>query len=282
MVQSYYPGHMAKAKRALKEKLSWCDMIIELADARAPHASRNETLYTLGKHKPRLLVLGKEDLADKEALERSVDAFEASEKPVFSLNVKDPRMIKQLISKIRQVAEPAKEKRRRKGLEERAIRALVVGVPNVGKSTLINQLVKKRVTDVADTPHITKDLQVIRIHEDLELIDSPGMLWPRLDDTRRLYKLSLLGALKDVPVHKDEVVIHGLEVLFKHYREALFSRYDFHTESFDTMTILDAIGRRMGCLSKGGEIDYDRVLDVFLKDFRNGRFGRVSLEFDDA
>ncbi len=275
---SYYPGHMAKTKRKLKEKLRWADIVFELLDARAPISSQNRELGDLLQGKPRIVLFNKADLAEEKELDRFVAHFESQNIPSLKMNAHSQRHIKGIVPLAERVLADKFAKEKDKGRIKRPIRALIVGIPNVGKSTLINQLVSKRIANVGDRPNITKDLQVIRIHENLELIDTPGLLWPNLNDETVGLKLGLLGALKDHMVPRDEVVIYGFKLLAKHYREAFEQRYDMEIGEFDVLGLFDKIGHRMGCLKKGGEVDYEKVMDRFLHDFRNQRFGSVILD----
>ncbi len=275
---TYYPGHMAKTKRKLKEKLRWADIVFELLDARAPISSRNRDLDDILKGKPRIVLLNKADLAEERELDRFVAHFETQGLPTLKMNAHSQRHTKEIVPLAEQVLADKFEKELEKGRRKRPIRALIVGIPNVGKSTLINQLVSKKVANVGDRPNITKDLQVIRIHENLELIDTPGLLWPNLDDETVGLKLGLLGALKDHMVPRDEVVIYGFKVLSEHYREAFEQRYDLEVGDFDVLDLFEKIGKRLGSLKKGGEVDYEKVMDRFLHDFRHQRFGRIILD----
>ncbi len=275
---SYYPGHMAKTKAQLKQKLKWADIVYEVADARAPLSSRNEDLAVMLENRPSLLVLNKADLADAAVTKRFVGYFEGRRQPSMALEAHNPRHIARLFEKSQSLLERKFAELKQKGIEKRPIRAIVVGTPNVGKSTLINQLIRRRAVQVADTPNLTRHLQTVRLHDDLELLDTPGLLLPKFDKDEQLYNLGLIGALKDHLVPRDEVVIHGFKVLYEQYREAFVQRYDLKLDTFDSLEIFEQIGRRLGCLDKGGTIDYETVMDKFLRDFRHGRFGGVSLE----
>ncbi len=277
---NYYPGHMAKTKRQIKERLKLIDIVIELVDARAPKACMNPELAPLIGSKPKLILFNKADLADKKGLEAWRDHFSKRGVNTLSINALSGRNVNRIVPLSKEILRPLFEKEARKGRRERPVRALIVGIPNVGKSTLINRLVDKKATKVGDTPGITRHLQVIRIHEDMELLDTPGILWPKLDDHDTAMKLALLGTIKDHLVPRDEVVIYGFDILRKHYKEAFEKRYDMTIENDDeSLDIFDKIGRRRGTLQRGGEIDYERVMDHFLYDFRHQQFGPLMLEW---
>lgn len=266
---------MAKTKRALKERLKWADIVYEVVDARGPVSTRNTDLAGLLGAKPRLILMNKADLAEKDEVDRFVSFFASEGLKALPLQADSQASIRRLLPATESYLAELSTRDHR---PYRPFRALVVGIPNVGKSTVINRLVEKRVTAVGDTPNITRHLQVVRIHEKLELIDSPGVLWPKITSELTGLKLALLGALKDHLIPKDEVVIHGFTLLKERYPEAFRKRYDLESVDMEIMELFDAIGRRMGCVQKGGAIDYDRVMDRFLHDFRHKKFGRIMVE----
>jgi ribosome biogenesis GTPase A len=274
----YYPGHMDKTRREILNRLKLIDIVFEVVDARAPLSTQHPDITSIVKDKPRLIILNKADLADQAVLEKFEAHFTKqgySVVQVDSLKGTNVREIRPMAEKLLE-EKFAKEKKR--GREKRAIRALILGIPNVGKSTLINRLVDKRVTKVGDRPGITRHLQSIRAHKNLELLDTPGVLPPKISPKERALKLALLGAIKDHLVPRDEVVIFGFQVLTHYYRDAFEKRYDFKIEDEDPVKIFEAIGRRIGALKKGGFVDYDKVMDRFLHDFRHQQFGPVILE----
>ncbi len=274
----YYPGHMAKTKRELKEKLKWADIVYEVVDARGPVSTRNADLDGLVGKKPRFILMNKADLANKEEVDRFASFFASEGLKALPLQADSKASIRRILPATETYLEELSGPKTPKHRTFRPFRALVVGIPNVGKSTIINRLVEKRVTAVGDTPNITRHLQVVRIHDKLELIDSPGVLWPKIASEATGLKLALLGALKDHLIPKDEVVIHGFKLLKERYPEAFRKRYDLESIDMETVALFDAIGRRMGCIQKGGGIDYDRVMDRFLHDFRHKKFGRIMVE----
>ncbi len=269
---------MDKTRREILNRLKIIDIVFEVVDARAPLSTQHPDITSIVKNKPRIIILNKSDLADPIAL----DAFEAHfVKKGFSVvrvNALKGTNVREIRPMAEKMLEQKFEKEKSKGRQKRAIRALILGIPNVGKSTLINRLVDKRIAKVGDRPGITRHLQSIKAHKNLELLDTPGVLPPKIEPKQRALKLALLGAIKDHLVPRDEVVIFGFKVLMNHYREAFENRYDFKIESDDPVAIFDAIGKRIGALKKGGIVDYDKVMDRFLHDFRHQQFGPVILE----
>ncbi len=270
---------MAKTKRLIKAKLPTIDIVFELVDARAPKASQNPELKDIIGNKPRLILLNKADLADGKALDKWIEQFRSEGADAMKINALTGQHVRDIVPKSKSILKDLFQKEKERGRKERPIRALIVGIPNVGKSTLINRLVGKKTAKVGDTPGITRHLQMIRVQEDLALLDTPGILWPDLDDQQTALKLALLGTIKDHLIPADEVAIYGIDVLRRHYRRAFEERYDISIEETDgPIEIFDKIGRRRGALTRGSEIDYDRVIELFLYDFRHQRFGSVILE----
>ncbi len=274
----WFPGHMAKAKRQIKERLTLIDIVFELRDARAPAATQNPMIQTLIGSRPRVVLLTKADLADTQPLNAWLEHFKARGVSAMAINAKAGLPVEKLVGECRRLLKDKLDKDARRGILVRPFRALIVGVPNVGKSTLINKLVNRRATNVGAVPGITKNLQVIRIHKDLELLDTPGLLWPKFDDQEAAKKLVLIGSLKDSVVALDDVVISAFKLMATRYKEAFDRRYDIDADPDDPLSIFEAIGRRRGCLKKGGAIDDDRVMEIFLDDFRHARFGPVMLD----
>ena len=274
----YYPGHMEKTKREILNRLNVIDIVFEIVDARAPFSTQHPDITSIVKNKPRLILINKSDLADEKALEAFERYFRDKGYDALRVNARTGKNVREILPTARRMLRDVFDKEKSRGREERPIRALILGIPNVGKSTMINRLVDKRITKVGDRPGITRHLQTIRAHKDLELLDTPGVLPPKITPKSRALKLALLGAIRDHLVPRDEVVIYGFGVLFKHYRNAFESRYDVVFDSEDPLDIFEKIGRRIGALRKGGVIDYDKVMDRFLHDFRHQQFGRLTLE----
>ena len=274
----YYPGHMEKTKREILNRLNVIDIVFEIVDARAPFSTQHPDITSIVKNKPRLILINKSDLADEKALEAFERYFRDKGYDALRVNARTGKNVREILPTARRMLRDVFDKEKSRGREERPIRALILGIPNVGKSTMINRLVDKRITKVGDRPGITRHLQTIRAHKDLELLDTPGVLPPKITPKSRALKLALLGAIRDHLVPRDEVVIYGFGVLFKHYRNAFESRYDVVFDSEDPLDIFEKIGRRIGALRKGGIIDYDKVMDRFLHDFRHQQFGKLTLE----
>lgn len=274
----WYPGHMAKTKRQVIGKLKLVDCVIELLDARAPLSSRNPMIHDIVQSKPRVIVLTKADLADHEWIQTWLKRFRQEGYVAVAINAFDSKDTKNIIKACEEATLKIFEREERQGREKRSIRAMILGIPNVGKSTLINQLVKKRVLTVGDRPGVTKHIQMIRIHPKLELMDTPGILWPKFEDVETAKKLALIGTLKDHLIPLDDIVIYGFKYLNDHHQNSFQERYGFEIDIDDIVSIFDQIGERMGCFRKGKEVDYDRVIDIFLNDFREGRFGKVMLD----
>ncbi len=274
----WYPGHMEKTKRQIKERLKVIDIVFELVDARAPISTRNPMIDAITEHKPRLILLNKSDLAIPSLLDAWIEYFSSLGIKSLKINALEGINVNKIVGYAQTVLAEKRQKAVAKGLLNRPIRALIVGIPNVGKSTLINQLVSKRVTRVGDIPGITKHLQMIRIHESLELLDTPGVLWPKFDDQTVALKLALIGSIKDSILALDDVAIYGMKYLASYHLNAFNSRYDITVDIEDILSVFTGIGQRRGALKPGGKIDDDRVIDLFLHDFRNNYFGPIMLD----
>lgn len=275
----WYPGHMAKAKRLIQEKLPLVDIVFELRDARIPLASANPSLAELIRKKPRLLLLNKADLADPKETRRFVEYYENAGLNVLAINSLTENPLNPILEKTKQCLRALLEKESKKGMKPRPIRALVVGIPNVGKSQLINRLVGKIKAKTGDRPGVTTAQTFLKAGNGLELIDNPGVLWPKFESERVGVHLALVGSIKDELLPIEDVVIQGLKLLRSRYPDRLKERYeltDFHDD--DPAALLQAIGENRGCLLPGGLIDQERVTKLFLHDLRNQRFGPLSLE----
>lgn len=269
---NWYPGHMAKAKRLISEKLPMIDVVIEVLDARMPYSSKIKDIDNLVKGKPRILVLTKYDLCDKKETNKWIKHYE--EKGYFVLSTdltKQTHFKEELLNTMKLATKEFTEKRKEKGMSERRIRTLIVGIPNVGKSTLINHLVGKKAVNVGNKPGVTKTLDWIRIHDEVELLDTPGILWPKLEEKSVAYNLATFSAIKEEVLPMDSVSVYILDMLSKYYPSILEERYgvtDFDMEDVEPTFI--QIGKKRGCLIKGGEVDYDRVVTLIINDIKNG------------
>ena len=273
---NWYPGHMAKTKREINEKLGLIDIVFEVIDARIPYTSKNKEIENMSKNKPRILVMTKKDLCDIEVTNRWVKHYENLGYNVVLVDLIHDKNINNILSITNKLANDVNEKRIKKGLKPRRVRILILGIPNVGKSTLINKLVGKKATNVGNRPGVTKSLEWIRINETLELLDTPGILWPKLTGENIGLNLASMTAIKEEILNKEEVAIYIINTLNKLYPTRLCNRYKIEPKE-DIVETLDDIGRHIGAI-KNGETDYEKVYTVILKDLREGAFGGVTFD----
>ena len=268
-VINWYPGHMAKANRMMKEQLKLVDIVIELRDARIPKASANPVLGELSANKPVLIILNKADLADPRINEKWAATFDNC----LVVNSSSDNLTKLVVNKVKEILKDKLEKAKSRGIRKKVLRAMVVGIPNVGKSTFINNIVKKKVAKAENRPGVTKSLQWIKINEDVELLDTPGVLWPRLDDQNDALLLALIGSINDEVVDKQQLVLFALDYLKHNYPGFISSRYEVD-ESQDSL--IEAIAKKKMWLLKDNEVDYKKAIDLILKDLRSDKIGRIS------
>ena len=273
---NWYPGHMAKTKREISEKLDLIDIVIEVIDARIPNSSKNREVDSLIKSKPRLLVMSKVDLCDVDITGKWKVYYEELGYKVILVDLLNNINVKEILREVDKIDSDLNDRRKSKGLKPRRTRILILGIPNVGKSTLINRLVGKRATNVGNRPGVTKSLEWIRINKDIELLDTPGILWPKLDNNEIALNLASMTAIKEEILDIGEVAIYIIDKLRNLYPDSLRNRYKLDDIS-DDMVILDEIGRRIGAIKKG-EVDYDRVYSTILKDLREGYLGKVTFD----
>ena len=276
---NWFPGHMAKTRRLLQEQLRRVDLVIELCDARLPHSSRNPELGRMTSGKKRILFLNKADLADPALTKSWIAYFRHAGEEAFAVSASSLRT-KETAGMIENATKEMVEKANARGIRK-TVRAMVIGVPNVGKSTLINRLKGSAVAKTGDRPGITKSNQWVRISPYLELLDTPGMLWPRLDDQEAAMRLCWIGSVKDDIVDLSRLTISLLENLKKYAPETLQSRFHLNDITSEGVDLLDSICRGRGWLLKGNRYDYDRCFSVVLDEFRSGKLGRISLETPD-
>ena len=275
----WFPGHMAKARRQIEEKLQVIDIVYEVVDARIPLSSSNPMLNDIIRHKPKLILLNKDDLADPKITKEWIKYYKENAIEALSINSLTDNLEKTIYEKTLEILRDIIEKETVKGMKPRPFNAIVIGIPNVGKSQFINNLAKKNKAKTGNLPGITKIQSFLNAGDNLRVYDNPGVLWPKFDDEITGMKLALLGSIKDSILPIDEVTLFGIEYLKKHYPENLEKRYGIDLNTLDdNIEILDAIGKKRGCLVSGGEIDYDRVYNLFLNDLRNGLLGRMSFE----
>ena len=273
---NYYPGHMAKTKRLISENLNLIDVVYEVIDARMPKSSKMKDIDDILKDKKRILIMTKADLCDKEITSNWQKYYESLGYKVVVVDLLNNFKLNLILDEINKVKKTMNEKRTEKGLKERRIRALVVGIPNVGKSTFINRLVGKKATNVGNKPGITKELEWIRINNDLELLDTPGILWPKLDNQEVALNLASMMAIKEEILDKEEVAIYIINKMLSMYPDNIKNRYNI-TDTSDIVTILDQIGKKIGAI-RGGETDYEKVSLTVLKDLNNGYLGKVTFD----
>ncbi|MDU5983039.1 MAG: ribosome biogenesis GTPase YlqF [Staphylococcus epidermidis] len=274
MAIQWYPGHMAKVKRQVSEQLKKVDVVFELVDARIPYSSRNPMIDDVIKQKPRVVILNKKDMTNLKELEKWEIYFKNEGFYPVAVDAKHGKNLKNVEVEAIKATQEKFDREKAKGLKPRAIRAMIVGIPNVGKSTLINKLAKRSIAETGNKPGVTKQQQWIKVGKSLQLLDTPGILWPKFEDEEVGKKLSLTGAIKDSIVHLDEVAIYGLNFMIKHDVSALKKHYNIDThEDAEILDWFDAIGRRRGLLQKGNEVDYESVIELIINDMRNAKIG---------
>lgn len=277
---NWYPGHMAKTKREIGEKLNLIDVVYEVVDARMPLSSKIVDIDDLIKDKPRIMVMTKYDLCDKSETDKIIKYYESTGYKVIPVDLMNNTNsgIKKIIEATNEIMVGVNNKRKEKGLMSRAGRVLIVGIPNAGKSTLINRLVGKKAAGVGNTPGFTKSLSWIRINKDLELLDSPGILWPKMEDQEAAHVLACLSSIKEEILNIDQIAIFILKKLFELYPEKLEERYGITELDEDYIETYDMIASRRGALSRGGVADYEKVSNIIVRDLKNGYFGNITLD----
>lgn len=278
----WFPGHMAKARREMEEKLNLIDIVIELVDARVPISSQNPMLHEIIKDKPKLVVLMKKDLADERQTSDWLNYFNTDTTKAIAVNVNERNDINQTIQLAKQLAQDKIDKQVSKGVKPRAIRAMIIGIPNVGKSTLINRLANRKIAKIGDRPGITKHQLWIKINKDFELLDTPGVLWPKFEDQQIGLKLAAIGTIKDQLLSLQDVTAYLIEYMQEHYDLLLEERYNITADMYDMWEVFERIGKQRGALESGGHVNFDKVAEIVLRDFRSGRLGRVTLEKPDT
>ena len=280
MNYQWYPGHMTKAKRMMQENIGLIDLVIELVDARVPLSSRNPDIDELGKNKSRLILLNKSDLADAAANRVWMDYFKDRGFHVLEVNARNGQGLKSIQGIVKEACKEKIERDRKRGIKNRPIRAIVVGIPNVGKSTFINSFAGKACTKTGNKPGVTKGKQWIRMNRELELLDTPGILWPKFESEEVGRNLALIGSMNDEILQMTELAADLIAYLLKHYRAMLADRYQM--DSMDDMTtpltVLTHICEYRKCYKKGKEADYEKASSMVMEDFRSGRIGRITLE----
>ena len=273
----WYPGHMTKAKRQMLEDIKLIDLVIELVDARIPLSSRNPDIDELGKNKYRLILMNKSVLADKKATDKWSDYFKKKGFFVVSLDARTKNSMKSITDIVMEACKEKIERDRKRGIKNRPVRAMVVGIPNVGKSTFINSYAGKACAKTGNKPGVTKGKQWIRLNKNIELLDTPGILWPKFEDQMVGLRLALIGSIKDEILNIDELAVELIKILKESYPGTLKERYEVNEESEITDIIFE-IAKNRKCLQKGGEVDYSKACALLIDDFRSGKLGRITLE----
>ncbi|MDO5361851.1 MAG: ribosome biogenesis GTPase YlqF [Eubacteriales bacterium] len=277
----WYPGHMTKAKRQMQEDIKLIDLIIELVDARVPLSSRNPDIDELGRNKSRLIILNKADLADDRQNEKWKKFFEEKGFFVVKIDSRNKTGMKAIHNVIQEACKEKIERDRKRGIKNRPIRAMVVGIPNVGKSTFINSFAGRACAKTGNKPGVTKGKQWIRLNKGVELLDTPGILWPKFEDQQVGMRLAFVGSIKDDILNMEELALELIEYLRGNYKGLLADRYQISEEG-TAVSVLEEIARVRGCLKKGEELDYAKASGVLFDEFRSGKIGHITLEWAPA
>lgn len=276
---NWYPGHMAKTKRLIEEMRNLIDVVYEVIDARMPYSSKLQEVDSLIKDKPHILIFNKMDLCDKKETQKWMDYYKQKGFHTIGLDLEHAPNLKPLINLTKEIMQEKNSKRTEKGLKLRKSRVLVLGIPNVGKSTLINRLAGKKVETVGNRPGVTKNINWIRINDDLELLDTPGILWPKFESQTMAFNLASLSAIREEILPLDEVVSYLLKMLYKYYPAILKERYGLDSiDENDLLPAFEFIGKKRGCLVRGGEVDYDKVISVIMNDIRNNYIKNITFD----
>lgn len=278
MNYQWYPGHMTKAKRMMQENISLIDLIIEIVDARIPLSSRNPDIDELGKNKSRIILLNKSDLSDGKYNELWMDYFKEKGFHVVLVNSKNGQGVKSIQGVVQEACKEKIERDRKRGIINRPVRAMVVGIPNVGKSTFINAFAGKACTKTGNKPGVTKGKQWIRLNKQLELLDTPGILWPKFEDQLIGLRLALIGSMNDEVLHVDELAVELIKFLGENYKDLFLSRYQIEWDE-DPYVVLENLCIKRGCIAKGEKADILKGSNLLLDEFRAGKIGKISLEF---
>ncbi|MDC3414154.1 ribosome biogenesis GTPase YlqF [Aquibacillus sp. 3ASR75-11] len=280
MTIQWFPGHMAKAKRQVQEKLKLVDFVIELVDARAPYSSQNPMLHKVIQDKARLVVLMKKDLADPDFTDRWVSFYRKNHAAV-AVDVQQSKDISAVVSSAKELGQDKLDKLLKKGIRPRPARAMIIGIPNVGKSTLINRLAHKKIAKTGDRPGVTTQQQWIKVKKDFELLDTPGILWPKFEDQEVGYRLAAIGTIKDQLLTLEDIAAFVIRYMQEHYPNVLKDRFAVDPNVTDMVDIFEQIGRKRGCLESGGRVNFEKTADIIIRDVRSGRLGRLTLESPD-
>ncbi len=277
MQYQWYPGHMTKAKRQMQEDIRLVDLVIELVDARIPISSHNPDIDEMGRNKSRLVLLNKADLADEAKNKAWCRYYQEQGMYAVKLDSRNRAGMKAVQAVIQKACKEKIEKNKRRGILNRPVRAMVAGIPNVGKSTFINSFAGKACTKTGNKPGVTKGKQWIRLNKNVELLDTPGILWPKFEDQMTGLHLALIGSMKDENLNMDELALELIKELKEIYPGLLAERYALD-EAAEYTGILEQLARNRNCLKKGGSLDYTKAALLLLEDFRSGKLGRITIE----
>ena len=275
---NWYPGHMAKTKREIREKINLIDIIYEVIDARMPISSKIKDIDDLIKDKPRILIMTKYDLCDKDITDKFISYYENLGYKVVPVDLANNKNVKKVLDLSESVSKELNDKRKSKGLKPRNLRALIIGIPNVGKSTLINRLVGKKAAGVGNKPGFTKSLSWIRINKDIDLLDSPGILWPKLENQYEARILAIFSSIKEEILNKEDLALFSIDILTKLYKDKLESRYNIKIDNMTNIEIMESIAKKRGCVTKGNITDYEKVSSIILNDIKNNAFKDITLD----
>ena len=273
----WYPGHMTKAKRAMQEDIKLIDVVIELVDARIPVSSKNPDIEQLAQNKSRILLLNKSDMADPAVTEKWIRSYEEKGYLTLAVNSKKKNELKKVNQLIQKACQEKIERDRRRGILNRPVRAMIAGIPNVGKSTFINSFAGKACTKTGNKPGVTKGKQWIRLNKQVELLDTPGILWPKFEDQTVGQHLAFIGSIKDELIQSVDLALDLIEFLIPEYPGVLAEHYQVQERS-DSVEVLKELAENRGCIQRGNELNYDKAAFLLLDDFRNGRLGNLTIE----
>ncbi|MCR4754703.1 MAG: ribosome biogenesis GTPase YlqF [Lachnospiraceae bacterium] len=281
MNYQWYPGHMTKAVRQMQEDIKLIDLIIEIVDARIPISSRNPDIDKLGNGKFRMVLLNKSDLADPVCNKKWMEYYSSKDIYALEINSKSGAGLKAINQTVNEACKDKIERDRKRGIKNRPIRAMVVGIPNVGKSTFINSFAGKAVAKTGNKPGVTKGKQWIKLNKSLELLDTPGILWPKFEDNAVGMKLAFIGSMNDEILQPEELAVDLIKYLADRYPNSVIKHYGIEEEVIQDYHLLEHIGRIRGCLKSGAETDIVKAAKLLIDDYRAGRLGRMSLETPD-
>ena len=285
---NWYPGHMLKTKKQIIEDLKLIDVVIEILDARIPISSQNPDIQNITRNKKKIVLLNKSDLADDKQTQKWISYFKQNNIEAIKTDSNIGKGSKEVLKLVQKLMEEEIEKAAAKGRTKRNIRIMIIGIPNVGKSSLINRLVNKKTAEVGNRPGVTKQKQWVRIGQNIELLDTPGVLWPKFEDEKVALNLAYVGSIKDEVMPKTDVAYQLLKFLYGEYKDKIISKYKLteeeqnsiitQDEKNDIIILMDIIARKRGAIVSGGEVDYEKVANLILNDFRTGKIGNITLE----